>query len=175
MLKFRTDGRITHGNPLQCNLENECYHGFSHYKLWSWCKHIFLLSYLSFCLLLLCPRSIAGCCKNLIKRKNLIKSCKLRFSYGRKRFKQISRSVEGIWKVVCKMTEGNFVKQGDFAIEIGDIFTSKTQRLGKKDVTRICGADVTQICGRSKCEYNLHPKSKLMDVVDDKFSLVIFS
>ena len=38
------------------------------------------------------------------------------------------------------MTEGNFVKQGDFSIEIGDIFTSKTQRLGKKDVTRICGA-----------------------------------
>lgn len=73
------------------------------------------------------------------------------------------------------MTEGNFVKQGDFSIEIGDIFTSKTQRLGKKDVTRICGADVTQICGRSKFEYNLHPKSKLMDVVDDKFSLVIFS
>ena len=68
---------------------------------------------------------------------------------------------------------GKFRKQGDFSIEIGDIFTSKTQRLGKKDVTRICGADVTQICGRSKCEYNLHPKSKLMDVVDDKFSMVI--
>lgn len=104
-----------------------------------------------------------------------IKNCKLRFSYGGKRFKQIRCSVGGIWKVVCKMTEENFVKQGDFAIEIGDIFTSKTQRLGKKDVTRICGADVTQICGRSKCEYNLHPKSKLMDVVDDKFSLIIFS
>lgn len=104
-----------------------------------------------------------------------IKNCKLRFSYGRKRFKQIRCSVGGIWKVVCKMTEGNFVKQGDFSIEIGDIFTSKTQRLGKKDATRICGADVTQICGRSKCEYNLHPKSKLMDVVDDKFSLVISS
>ena len=159
MLKFRTDGRITHGNPLQCNLENECYHGFSHYKLWSWCKHIFLLY-----------------CGLLQKFKDWkIKNCKLRFSYGRKRFKQIRCSVGGIWKVVCKMTEGNFVKQGDFAIEIGDIFTSKTQRLGKKDVTRICGADVTQICGRSKCEYNLYPKSKLMDVVDDKFSLVIFS
>ena len=159
MLKFRIDGRITHGNPLQCNLENECYHGFSHYKLWSWCKHIFLLY-----------------CGLLQKFKDWkIKNCKLRFSYGRKRFKQIRCSVGGIWKVVCKMTEGNFVKQGDFAIEIGDIFTSKTQRLGKKDVTRICGADVTQICGRSKCEYNLYPKSKLMDVVDDKFSLVIFS
>ena len=159
MLKFRIDGRITHGNPLQCNLENECYHGFSHYKLWSWCKHIFLLY-----------------CGLLQKFKDWkIKNCKLRFSYGRKRFKQIRCIVGGIWKVVCKMTEGNFVKQGDFAIEIGDIFTSKTQRLGKKDVTRICGADVTQICGRSKCEYNLYPKSKLMDVVDDKFSLVIFS
>ena len=159
MLKFRIDGRITHGNPLQCNLENECYHGFSHYKLWSWCKHIFLLY-----------------CGLLQKFKDWkIKNFKLRFSYGRKRFKQIRCSVGGIWKVVCKMTEGNFVKQGDFAIEIGDIFTSKTQRLGKKDVTRICGADVTQICGRSKCEYNLYPKSKLMDVVDDKFSLVIFS
>ena len=159
MLKFRIDGRITHGNPLQCNLENECYHGFSHYKLWSWCKHIFLLY-----------------CGLLQKFKDWkIKNCKLRFSYGRKRFKQIRCSVGGIWKVVCKMTEGNFVKQGDFSIEIGDIFTSKTQRLGKKDVTRICGADVTQICGRSKCEYNLHPKSKLMDVVDDKFSLIIFS
>ena len=73
------------------------------------------------------------------------------------------------------MTEGNFVKQGDFSIEIGDIFTSKTERLGKKDVTQICGADVTQICGRSKCEYHLHLKSKLMDVVDCKFSLFIFS
>ena len=128
---------------------------------------------MSFCLLLLCPRGIAGYFKKFKDWK--IKNCKLRFSYGRKRFKQIRCSVGGIWKVVCKMTEGNFVKQGDFAIEIGDIFTSKTQRLGKKDVTRICGADVTQIYGRSKCEYNLHPKSKLMDVVDDKFSLIIFS
>ena len=58
------------------------------------------------------------------------------------------------------MTEGNFVKQRDFSIEIGDVFTLKTERLGKKDVTQICGADVTQICGRSKCEYHLHLKSK---------------
>ena len=115
-------------------------------------------------------------CRLLQKFKEWkIKSCKLRFSYGRKRFKQISCSVEGIWKVVCKMTEGNFVKQGNFSIEIGDVFTSKTERLGKKDVTQICGADVTQICGRSKCEYHLHLKSKLMDVVNCKFSLFIFS